>query len=126
MDKKESASTEEIQVDEVDTVHKVRSLAGWSRQLIAFVGVAMVIFQLYTAFFGTFIANVQRATHIGFVLILTFLIYKPLTNENRTRFRGTTGSSPFWPWSVTAILSSRVRKSRPDCRSSSPFPRWTL
>lgn len=97
MDKKESASTEEIQVDEVDTVHKVRSLAGWSRQVIAFVGVAMVIFQLYTAFFGTFIANVQRATHIGFVLILTFLIYKPLTKLKQDKI-------PWYDW-IFAILA---------------------
>ena len=97
IEKKESASNEEFQVDEVDTAHKVRSLKGWSANLIAFIGVAMVCFQLYTAFFGTFIANIQRAAHIGFVLVLTFLLYKPIVKIKQK-------SVPWYDW-VFAILA---------------------
>ncbi len=97
MDKKENPPASDFQVDEVDTVHKVRPLADWSKRLIAMIGVAMVLFQLYTAFFGTFIANVQRATHIAFVLILTFLLYKPVAKLQQEKV-------PWYDW-VFAILA---------------------
>lgn len=42
--------------------------------IIALIAVALVLFQLYTAFFGSFDAYMQRALHLGFGLLLVFLI----------------------------------------------------
>jgi len=46
-----------------------------SQQMGAVVGVAMAVFHIYTALFGTFDALMQRSVHLGLGLILVFLVY---------------------------------------------------
>lgn len=44
---------------------------------ITIVAVAMSLFHLYTSAFGTLISTRQRAVHVGFAIVLTWLIYSP-------------------------------------------------
>ena len=46
-----------------------------SQRMGAVVGVAMAVFHIYTALFGTFDALMQRSVHLGLGLILVFLVY---------------------------------------------------
>ena len=62
---------------DADMLPKMRSLSGWSSKLISFLAIAMSIFHVYTAMFGVFESYLQRSIHLGFALVLTFLIYKP-------------------------------------------------
>ncbi len=51
----------------------------------AVVGVAMAVFHIYTALFGTFDALMQRSTHLGLGLILVFLVHtKERSEKGRT------------------------------------------
>ncbi|MDR1376267.1 MAG: hypothetical protein LBJ22_02050, partial [Synergistaceae bacterium] len=47
---------------------------GWGL-LIKIICVAFSLFQLYTATFGAFPTQIQRATHLGFTLCLAYLLY---------------------------------------------------
>ncbi|MEJ9231380.1 TRAP transporter permease [Peribacillus butanolivorans] len=52
---------------------------------IAFIGLlAFSIFQLYTAVFGVFTAQIQRTIHLGFALSLIFLLF-PANRKNRQK-----------------------------------------
>ncbi|WP_299093922.1 TRAP transporter permease [uncultured Metabacillus sp.] len=51
---------------------KLTGILGW----IAFIGLlAFSLFQLYTAVFGVFTAQIQRTVHLGFALSLIFLLF---------------------------------------------------
>ncbi|WP_226526927.1 TRAP transporter permease [Metabacillus niabensis] len=51
---------------------KLTGIIGW----IAFLGLlAFSLFQLYTAIFGVFTAQIQRTVHLGFALSLIFLLF---------------------------------------------------
>ncbi len=52
-----------------------RRLAGPFAAAVAAVAVAMSLFHLYTAGFGSLLALKQRAVHLGFVFTLVFLLY---------------------------------------------------
>lgn len=52
-----------------------RKLGGKWGLLIASVAIAFSLFQLYTAAFGMLPAQLQRSVHLGFVLLLVFLLY---------------------------------------------------
>ena len=43
--------------------------------LISFVAIAFSLFQMYTAFMGSYTDAIQRSIHLGFALMLVFLIY---------------------------------------------------
>ncbi|MFD4818998.1 TRAP transporter permease [Peribacillus butanolivorans] len=52
---------------------------------IAFIGLlAFSLFQLYTAVFGVFTAQIQRTIHLGFALSLIFLLF-PANRKNRQK-----------------------------------------
>jgi TRAP transporter 4TM/12TM fusion protein len=55
------------------------SVKRWPIYVIMAVGLAMSLYHLYTAFFGTPDAQLFRATHMAFAMTLAFLIY-PLTS----------------------------------------------
>ena len=52
-----------------------RRLAGPAALFVSAVAVAFSLFQLYTAGWGQLLALKQRAVHLGFVLVLVFLLY---------------------------------------------------
>ena len=42
--------------------------------IIAVISVAMCLFHLYTAVFGIFPTSIQRSVHLGFVMMLVYLL----------------------------------------------------
>lgn len=56
---------------------KNRDLKGTFGVIISVIAIAMSLFHLYTAMFGVFESIIQRGTHLGFALLLSFAIYKP-------------------------------------------------
>lgn len=53
--------------------------------IIAVIAVAMCVFHLYTAVNGIFPTSIQRSVHLGFVMMLVFLV-KPLKRRNMRWF----------------------------------------
>lgn len=51
----------------------LRKLTGFWNKFIIVISIALIIFQLYTAAFGTFIDIIQRSVHLFFVIPLLFL-----------------------------------------------------
>ena len=68
----------------------------WSWYAITGVGAAMSIFHLYVAFFGSPDAQLFRTTHLGFALVLGFLIAPAMRQE---------GAHPSWP-DIILIIGS--------------------
>lgn len=64
---------------------KFRNLTGTFSILISLVAIGMSLFHLYTAFFGVFESIIQRGTHLGFALLLSFAIYKPSKKLNQIK-----------------------------------------
>ncbi len=54
-------------------------------QIIKYTAISMSIFQLYTAYFGVFPAFIHRSVHLGFALILCFLLYPSGKNVEEKR-----------------------------------------
>ncbi|MBM7659609.1 TRAP transporter 4TM/12TM fusion protein [Bacillus mesophilus] len=86
------ASSDEMQdiLKKYDPEARTRSLTGivgW----IVFLGLlSFSLFQLYTAIFGIFTAQIQRSIHLGFALALIFLLFpavKSHLNEKKGRFQ---------------------------------------
>ncbi len=61
------------------------------------IGVAWTIFQIYTGFFGLLPAVLQRATTMGFALVLTFLGF------SAKRRGGRKDGVPFYDWVLAAL-----------------------
>lgn len=64
---------------------KFRKLTGVFSIIISVVAIGMSLFHLYTAFFGVFESIIQRGTHLGFALLLSFAIYKPSKKLDQTK-----------------------------------------
>ncbi len=62
-----------------------RQLVGKTLIVVNLICFSMAIFQLYAAGLHTFIANVLRATHLGFGLCIVYLIYPACKRAARTR-----------------------------------------
>src|SRR5688572_2246628 len=67
--------------------------AGWRSALVATIAVAMSVFHLYTAYYIVRPEHL-RATHVAFVLLLTFLVF-PLARRFRHRIMP-------WDWLLAA------------------------
>ena len=61
------------------------------------IGVVWTIFQIYTGFFGLLPAILQRATTMGFALVLTFLGF------SAKRRGGKKDGPPFYDWALAAL-----------------------
>lgn len=68
---------------------------------LGLIGVAWTVFQIYTGFFGLLPAVLQRATTLGFALVLTFLGF------SAKRKGGKKNGIPFYDW-ILAGLSIAV------------------
>jgi len=64
----------------VEKVLKLSERSGSINVLANILALIMCLFQLYTAFFGTFEAFYQRSIHVALAVILVILI-KPLKNR---------------------------------------------
>ena len=64
---------------------------------ITLTGIALSLFQLYTAGIQPLGLFYQRTAHLGFILFLAFLLF-PLTGQTRRRTWWAWGSTAhFWP-----------------------------
>ena len=73
----EAVSKEAIEeiLKKVDKEASVRKLIGASRWIVYLIGVSWSIFQVYTAAFGLFPAQLQRSIHLAYAFVLTFLLF---------------------------------------------------
>ena len=78
-----------------DTFWRQRSYA---QRVGAVVGVALAIFQIYTALFGCLDALMQRSVHLGLALTLVFLSHGPSREPRKEGVRWFTWRqwSPSW------------------------------
>ena len=79
-------------IESIDKIHTI---------IVGIIGVAWTVFQIYTGFFGLLPAVLQRATTLGFALVLTFFGY------SAKRKGGKKDSIPFYDW-ILATLSVTV------------------
>lgn len=70
----ETIDVEKI-LEKYDRESASRTLSTFWKNLVRFVCIAFSLFQLYTAAFGVFEAQIQRAIHLGFALVLVYLLY---------------------------------------------------
>ena len=80
----EAVSKEEIEeiLKKVDKEASARKLIGTSRWIVYLIGVSWSIFQVYTAAFGLFPAQLQRSIHLAYAFVLTFLLF-PASSGDR-------------------------------------------
>ncbi|MEK8196301.1 MULTISPECIES: TRAP transporter permease [Lysinibacillus] len=77
VDEFEQISAEEQQaiLEKYDIESNVRTVTGVMKHIIFFGLLTFSLFQLYTAIFGQFPAQIQRTIHLGFGLTLIFLLF---------------------------------------------------
>lgn len=68
-----------------DKSSNIRNLKGVLSKLITLLAVAMSLFHLYTAAFGSLLTMKQRATHLLFVLVIGFLLYPGSRKSRKDR-----------------------------------------
>ncbi len=76
---KEKAEDREIKVT-------ARSYKGWAKFFISLVAISYVCFHLYTGYSGPFPNLQQRAIHVAFALVLTFLILRPFYRQTAEKW----------------------------------------
>lgn len=62
-------------ISEIDTESIVKAHTGMVGKCIAALAICFSLFQVYTAIFGVLDAQLQRAVHLAFGLVLVFLLY---------------------------------------------------
>jgi len=70
-----SAEEQQAILEKYDVESNVRTVTGIMRHVIFYGLLAFSLFQLYTAIFGQFPAQIQRTIHLGFGLTLIFLLF---------------------------------------------------
>ena len=70
-----SAEEQQAILEKYDIESNVRTVTGIMRHVIFYGLLAFSLFQLYTAIFGQFPAQIQRTIHLGFGLTLIFLLF---------------------------------------------------
>ncbi len=70
-----SAEEQQAILEKYDIESNVRTVTGIMRHVIFYGLLAFSLFQLYTAVFGQFPAQIQRTIHLGFGLTLIFLLF---------------------------------------------------
>ncbi len=88
-EKKQSGEeTKTINVDEIlakyDKESTFRVLTGSWAQIVKILCVCFSLYQLYTAAFGVFPAQIQRAAHLAFAMPLIFLLYPATSKGSRS------------------------------------------
>lgn len=80
----DDSTTQEL-LEKYDRESVFRHLKGPWGKAIAFLAIAMSLFQFYTAGFGVLPAQIQRSVHLSFVLVLIFLLYPARKGWSRSR-----------------------------------------
>ena len=71
----------------VDKESTFRKLSGYQHRIVYWLAVAFSCFQLYTAMFGAYPAQIQRSVHLSFAFVLVFLLYPFRTKTAVNRLR---------------------------------------
>ncbi len=79
-----------------DREYSYRQLKGPMARIVAVIAILWALFQLYTAAFGVFPPTLQRAPHLGFALVLIFLLYPFRRNDRSNRI-------PFYDYILALI-----------------------
>ena len=80
--------SQEALMAQYDPESGFRRLSGWPAAVVWTGLVAFSAFQLYTAIFGVFTAQIQRSIHLGFALSLIFLLFPAAKRAAAGRVRG--------------------------------------
>ena len=70
-----SAEEQQKILEKYDPESNTRKLTGVFQKVVFAGLLAFSLFQLYTAIFGVFTAQIQRSIHLGFALALIFLLF---------------------------------------------------
>lgn len=72
-------------LEQYDTESNTRNLSGIVAWIVFGTLIAFSMFQLYTGAFGQYTAFIQRTVHLGFALVLIFLLYPARKNGPKNR-----------------------------------------
>ena len=72
-------------LEQYDTESNTRNLSGVVAWIVFGTLIAFSMFQLYTGAFGQYTAFIQRTVHLGFALVLIFLLYPARKNGPKNR-----------------------------------------
>lgn len=121
IDEKLQADVEMLSEEEQDEILRkydpeanTRDLNSIFRSIVYFGLLAFSVFQLYTAIFGQFTAEIQRSIHLGFALSLIFILFpakKGLSKEKRRKIPFydyilsllAVGVGLYWPLNIERI-----------------------
>ncbi len=82
----------------VDREAGARKLIGIPHAIVYLIGVVWSIFQVYTAAFGLFPAQLQRSIHLAFAFAMTYLLFP-------ARRKGTPGPLKWYHWLLAAFAT---------------------
>jgi TRAP transporter, 4TM/12TM fusion protein len=63
-------------VDRENPSHSLAQLVGWQGKAVFYIAVAFTFFQIVTAAFSPLSSQVLRSVHVGFLLLLTFVLFR--------------------------------------------------
>ena len=91
-----SEADQQALLEKYDVESNTRSVAGIFRWVIYFGLLAFSLFQLYTAIFGIFPAQIQRTIHLGFGLTFIFLLFPARRKARKDKI-------PFYDFILAAL-----------------------
>ncbi len=89
----------DVDLEDLETEgnNRLESVGGKTGIVLGVIGIVWALFQIYTGFFGLLPAVLQRATTLGFALVLSFLGF------SARRKNGKKESIPFYDWILAAL-----------------------
>lgn len=83
----EDLTTEEQEalMQKYDVESNTRSLKGVAAMIVFVLLLAFSLFQLFTGYFGAYTAYIQRTIHLGFALVLIFLLFPAKKDGNKRK-----------------------------------------
>src|SRR5690606_16023033 len=70
------ASDAPVVVDRENPTHSMAQLTGWQGHAVFYIAIAFTFFQIVTAAFSPLPSQVLRSVHVGFLLLLTFVLFR--------------------------------------------------
>ncbi|MFS0673281.1 TRAP transporter permease [Ornithinibacillus sp. 179-J 7C1 HS] len=78
-----TAEEQEALMQKYDQESNTRNLKGAAAIIVFVLLLSFSLFQLYTGYFGAYTAYIQRTIHLGFALVLIFLLFPAKKNGNK-------------------------------------------
>lgn len=121
--KKQEDKVVDVDVEELEKEgnNRLESVGKVLVIILGIIGISWTIFQIYTGFFGLLPAVLQRATTMGFALVLTFLGF------SAKRKGGKKTVIPFYDWilaalSIAIVVYLFINYKQLVMRGGSPLP----